>query len=60
MHASLTPCSQEAARNDHTEVVRLLCDRGACIWEDDKLVALDKSKIRGIVNTRRLMMQVRV
>jgi len=48
---------EEAARNDHTEVVRLLSDKGACIWEEDKLVALDKSKIRGIVNTRRMMMQ---
>lgn len=28
---------QEAARNDHTEVVKLLGEKGGCIFEDDKV-----------------------
>ncbi|PNW85018.1 hypothetical protein CHLRE_03g168150v5 [Chlamydomonas reinhardtii] len=47
---------EEAARNDHGEVVRLLIQHGANVFEENKLVALDKSKLRGIVNTRRIMM----
>ncbi|GIL72919.1 hypothetical protein Vretimale_4568 [Volvox reticuliferus] len=47
---------EEAARNDHGEVVRLLIQFGGNVFEENKLVALDKSKLRGIVNTRRMMM----
>lgn len=28
---------EEAARNDHTEVVRLLGEKGGCVWEEDKV-----------------------
>ncbi len=32
---------QEAARNDHTEVVKLLTQKGGCVYEDDKVRARD-------------------
>ncbi|GFH16870.1 uncharacterized protein HaLaN_13382 [Haematococcus lacustris] len=50
---------KEAARNDHYEVVKLLTEKHGCVWEDDKLVTLEQSKIKGIVNTRRMAMDVR-
>lgn len=37
--ACLLGLLQEAARNDHTEVVRLLADKGGCVWEEDKVRA---------------------
>mmetsp|Transcript_33425 Transcript_33425/g.73919 ORF Transcript_33425/g.73919 Transcript_33425/m.73919 type:complete len:522 (-) Transcript_33425:758-2323(-) len=48
---------EEAARNDHTEVVRLLNDKGGKILEDGQLIPLEKSKMNGIVNMRRTLMQ---
>ncbi|KAJ9508672.1 hypothetical protein QJQ45_027961 [Haematococcus lacustris] len=48
--------TEEAARNDHYEVVKLLTEKHGCVWEDDKLVTLEQSKIKGIVNTRRMAM----
>ncbi len=29
--------TQEAAKNDHTEVVRLMTEKGGCIYEEDKV-----------------------
>eukprot|EP00798_Chlamydomonas_sp_ICE-L_P014010 gene14010-19944_t len=45
---------EEAAMNDHAEVVKLLLWHGGCVFEDKQLVSLEKSKLRGIVNVRRM------
>ncbi len=34
---ALLATPQEAARNDHTEVVRMLSDQGGCVWEEEKV-----------------------
>lgn len=47
---------EEATRNDHVEVVRLLEGKGARIWEDEKFLSLEESKLRGLVNTRVTML----
>eukprot|EP00200_Dunaliella_tertiolecta_P005622 CAMPEP_0202350340 /NCGR_PEP_ID=MMETSP1126-20121109/7453_1 /ASSEMBLY_ACC=CAM_ASM_000457 /TAXON_ID=3047 /ORGANISM="Dunaliella tertiolecta, Strain CCMP1320" /LENGTH=516 /DNA_ID=CAMNT_0048942295 /DNA_START=80 /DNA_END=1630 /DNA_ORIENTATION=+ len=43
---------EEAASHDHKEVVMLLISAGGAIYEGDKLVPLDASKLRGAVPTR--------
>ena len=51
------PCSvQEAARNDHTEVVKVLLSKDARICEDGQLLELEKSKLHGVCNMRRHML----
>lgn len=47
---------EEAARNDHTEVVQLLMEKKACVVEGSQLVPIDKSKMHGVVNMRRHML----
>jgi len=47
---------EEAARYGHTEVVKLLTGKGGCIYEEDKLVPLEQSRMKGLVNTRLLAM----
>ena len=50
-------CSlQEAARNDHTEVVKVLLSKDARICEDGQLLELEKSKLHGVCNMRRHML----
>lgn len=48
---------EEAARSDHGEIVKLLTVKGGAISEDSKLVPLEQSKLRGIVNTRLHVME---
>lgn len=48
---------QEAVRNDHLEVVKLLTNAKGEVYEDGKLLPLDKSKLKGLVNTRVAVMQ---
>uniref|UniRef100_A0A7S0UV82 Protein kinase domain-containing protein n=1 Tax=Polytomella parva TaxID=51329 RepID=A0A7S0UV82_9CHLO len=43
---------EEAARNDHLVIVKHLEEHGALIKEDDQLIPLDKSRLKGIVNMR--------
>ncbi|WIA29235.1 hypothetical protein OEZ86_011743 [Tetradesmus obliquus] len=43
---------EEAVRMDHLEVVKLMEGKGGKVWEDGQLVALEASKMRGLVNTR--------
>lgn len=39
-------------RYDHQEVVRLLSSKGARLWDEGKLVPLEASRLRGLVNMR--------
>eukprot|EP00877_Chromochloris_zofingiensis_P012895 jgi/Chrzof1/785/Cz01g28220.t1 len=48
---------EEAVRNDHLEVVKLLTNAKGEVYEDGKLLPLDKSKLKGLVNTRVAVMQ---
>lgn len=43
---------EEAARSDHGEIVKLLSAKGGAIFEEGKLVPIEQSKLRGLVNTR--------
>lgn len=43
---------EEAVRHDHAEVARLLQAHRARVMEDGHLVALEASRLRGLVNTR--------
>lgn len=45
-----------AACSQRLQVARLLMEQRACILEDDKLVPLEQSKMRGLVNTRRAVL----
>ncbi|MEW5309905.1 MAG: hypothetical protein WDW38_001748 [Sanguina aurantia] len=47
---------EEAARNDHTELCKLLQANGGRVWEDGQLMLMENSKMRGLVNTRRSTM----
>lgn len=48
--------AQEAARNDHTEVVKVLLAKDARICEDGQMLELEKSKLHGVCNMRRHML----
>ncbi|KAI8477080.1 MAG: kinase-like domain-containing protein [Monoraphidium minutum] len=48
---------EEAVRNDHVEVVRLLQAHRGRVMEEGSLVALDQSRLKGLVNTRSEAMQ---